>query len=68
VALLAALLEKLCDQSGPACLMAGAYAGTVVAMEVFVEGNEIAPVRISLEFCCTAKDCPSLIAVFQKDA
>jgi hypothetical protein len=48
--------------------MAGAYAGTVVAVEVFVEGNEIAPVRISLEFCCTAKDCPSLIAVFQKDA
>ena len=36
-ALFAALLYKLRDQTGPACLMARPNAGAVVAVEVLVE-------------------------------
>ena len=41
--------ENLGDQAGPARLMAGSTAATVIAMEVFVEGDQIAPVRVSIE-------------------
>ena len=68
VALLAALLKKLRDQAGPACLMAGAHTRAIVAMEVFVEGDQVMPVRIGLEFFGSAKDRPSLIGIFQEDA
>src|SRR6266511_514211 len=47
--LLPALLEKLGDEPRPAGLVAGADAGTVVAVKVLVEGNQAAPVRVSLE-------------------
>src|SRR6185369_7788533 len=43
--LFAALLQEFGNETSPASLVAGAYAGTIVAMEVFVEGNQIAPVR-----------------------
>src|SRR5689334_18742724 len=46
------------DQTGntarPSGLMAGADAGAIVAMEVFVEQDQISPVGIVLEFLCTA--------------
>src|SRR5438046_6366097 len=38
------------DDTGPAGLMARAETGAVVAVEVFVEQDEIAPVRVFLEF------------------
>ena len=30
--------DQLCDDTGPACLVAGAKARAIVAMEIFVEG------------------------------
>ena len=47
--LFSALLQQLGDQAGPAGLMAGAEPGAVVAVEVFVEQDQVAPVRIGLE-------------------
>src|SRR6184192_2750339 len=47
--LLAALLEELGDEAGPARLVARADAGAVVAVEVLVEQNHVAPVRVALE-------------------
>jgi hypothetical protein len=38
------------DDAGPTGLMAGAEAGPVVAVEVLVEQDEVAPVRIFLNF------------------
>jgi hypothetical protein len=37
------------DDPGPAGLMAGTQAGPVVAVEVLVEQDEVAPVRVFLE-------------------
>ncbi len=68
VALFAALLKKFGDEAGPACLVASAYAGAVIAMEVFMEGDQISPVRIILKFLGSTKDRPPLIGVFQEDA
>src|SRR5690242_17265259 len=63
-----ALLQKFRDEAGPAGLVARTDARTVVAMEVFVEGNQVAPVRIILEFRGRAKDRPSFVGVSQEDA
>ena len=43
------LPDHLRDEGGPAGLMAGAHTGTVITVEVLVEENVIAPVRIVLE-------------------
>src|SRR5271169_2016686 len=43
---LAALLQHLGDQRGPACLVTGSDAGATVAMEVLVEQDEVAPVLV----------------------
>ena len=37
------------DEGGPASLMAGPHAGTVVTIEVFVEEDVVPPMRIVLE-------------------
>src|SRR5439155_10560490 len=37
------------DEAGPAGLMAGADAGAIVAMKIFVKKNEVLPVRIALK-------------------
>src|SRR5438874_1175276 len=47
---IAGLLDQFCDQAGPSGLVAGAESGAVVAMEVFVELDEISPMRVRLEF------------------
>src|SRR6266545_3268925 len=66
--LLPALLEKLGDEPRPAGLVAGADAGTVVAVKVLVEGNQAAPVRVSLEDLRPAVDRPAAIRSRQEDA
>src|SRR5690242_19138778 len=48
--------------------MAGANAGAIVAVKVFVKGNQIEPGRIGLEFCSGAENRPLLVHVFQADA
>src|SRR6516165_8915772 len=46
----AALFNQLGNEGRPAGLVAGANACTVVAMKVLVEVDQVAPVRILLEF------------------
>ena len=53
-----ALLNQLGDQAGPSGLMTGAYAGSVIAVEVFVEQIRSLPMRIGLEFLVAAEDRP----------
>ena len=56
------------DDAGPSGLVAGAETGAVVAVEVLVEQEEIAPVRILLELPRAAVDGPPALAVLQEDA
>jgi hypothetical protein len=42
-------LDEFSNKSGPAGLVAGAQPGTIVAMEVFIEEDVVAPVGIALE-------------------
>src|SRR5262245_62125362 len=49
------------NDAGPSGLMAGAQAGAVVAVEVLVEQDQIAPVRVVLEFLRPAVDRPAAI-------
>ena len=56
------------DDPGPAGLMAGAEAGAVVAVEVFVELKVIAPVRIVLEFLDAAVDRTPAVFVLEENA
>ena len=46
---LGAMLQVACDERGPAGLMAGAEAAAVFAVEIFVEQDEIPPVRVAGE-------------------
>src|SRR5437763_1315555 len=55
------------DNAGPAGLMAGAEAGPVVAVEVFVKEDEVAPVGILLEFPGPAVDWSSAVRAFEED-
>src|SRR4051812_17274945 len=48
--------------------MAGAQAGAVVAVEVLVEEDQVAPVRVFLELACPAVDRPPAALVLQEDA
>src|SRR5215472_17114230 len=41
-----ALLEQFGDEAGPAGLMTGADPSAIVAVEIFIEQKQIAPVRI----------------------
>jgi hypothetical protein len=62
------LLDQFCDQSGPTRLVARADAGAVVAVEVFVEWDQIAPVRVVLEFFRAAENRSSLIHIAKKES
>lgn len=64
MSLFSRLLNQLCNKGRPPRLMARANAGSVVSMEVFIEGNRVAPERILLEFRCAAEDGtpPGLVA------
>ena len=60
-------LEKIRYHSRPPGLMAGAYTAPAITMEVLVERNVIAPVRIVLKGRTGAKDRPAALLVKQKD-
>ncbi len=62
------LLKEFCDEPSPAGLMAGANAGPVVPMKVFIEEDVVAPVRIALESVLGAEDGPSPGVIAQEDA
>jgi hypothetical protein len=56
------------DQRGPASLVTGANARTVITVEVFVEQDQIAPVRVRLKLFRSAIDRPPSILVAKEDA
>src|SRR5262245_31808352 len=55
------------DNAGPAGLVAGAEAGAVVAVEVLVEEDVVAPVRVVLELLGAAVDRPTAAGVAPED-
>src|SRR5689334_23128117 len=55
------------DDPGPTGLVAGADAGAVVAVEVFVKENVVAPVGIVLELARAAIDGSMPVLVFEED-
>src|SRR5262245_45306349 len=61
-------LDEPRDDARPAGLVAGADARAVIAVEEFVEQDQVAPVRISLEFLGRAVDWPLACFVAQEDA
>src|SRR5712692_5696691 len=65
--LLTALFNQFCDQTGPAGLMASADPGAIVAVEVFVEKDQIAPVRIALKELGAARHGPAAIRIAEKN-
>src|SRR5215469_12351620 len=61
-------LDQTRNQSGPAGLMARAEARTVVAVEVLVEEDVVAPVRVGLKLLRAAVDSTTALGVTQEDA
>src|SRR5271169_976789 len=59
--LLSALLDQFGDQSSPASLVTRADACAIVGMEIFVEEEQIFPVRIALEDFGAAGDRPPAV-------
>ena len=61
---LSLLLDQRCDQAGPARLVAGAHAASVISVEILIERDVVTPVRVSLEVLHVPKDRspPLLIA------
>ena len=53
------------DQAGPARLVAGAQPGAIVAVEVFMKKDEVAPVRVLLKLPDTAVDRTPAVLVPQ---
>src|SRR5258707_6277143 len=60
-------LDEFGHESCPAGLVTGAQPGTIVAMEVFVEVDVVAPERIVLELFRAAVDGSSAIRVAQEN-
>ena len=60
-------LEQIRDHSRPAGLMAGADTAPAITVEVLVERNVFAPMRIVLKGRSGAKDGPAALLVTQKD-
>src|SRR6516225_7463454 len=54
-----ALLDHLGHKSGPPSLVACSNSRAVIAMKVFMELNEVAPLRVALKFAQTAVDGPA---------
>ena len=55
------LLNQLRYQTCPTCLMARADASAGIAVEIFIEGNVIAPVRVILECFVSPKNSAASI-------
>src|SRR5512147_1245610 len=64
---LAALLKELGHETCPARLVGRADAAPVVAVEILVEENQVAPVRVALEARVAAVGGPVAVAVTQEE-
>src|SRR5262249_43555105 len=62
------LADELGHDAGPSGLVARTEAGARVAMEIFVERDEVAPVRIGLELLPIAVDGPPPVRVEGEEA
>ena len=61
-------IDESCNETRPSCLMASTYSSAVVAMEVLVKENVIAPVWILLELLCIAEHRSLPFLVEEEDA
>src|SRR5579872_1159548 len=66
--LFSSLLKQICDQSCPARLVAGTDTCAVITVEVLVEQQEVAPVRVILKCFNAAMNRPQPIFVAQENA
>jgi hypothetical protein len=66
-ALFATLLQEFGHQRGPTRLMTGADASAVIAVEVFVKQDQIAPMRIVLKRFRPAVDWPAAVGIPKED-
>src|ERR1700676_2385362 len=64
----AQLLDQLRDQSGPSGLVRGADPGAVVAVEVFVEEEQIAEASIGLKLRRRTVEGPASVRSAREDA
>src|SRR5215218_5155380 len=60
--------EHLRDETCPPGLVAGAASAAGVAVEVFMEEHELAPVRVVVEEHVAAVHCPRAIGLSHKDS
>jgi L-rhamnose isomerase len=61
-------LQEFGDQAGPAGLMVGPQTRAVIAVEILVEQDIVAPVRVGLKFIYSAINRAASFAVLQKNA
>ena len=61
-------LDQASHAAGPARLTAGSYPGTVVAVEVFVEQDQVSPARIGLELGRAAVNGAAPVWVTREDS
>ena len=66
-ALLPRLLNQFRHQSRPSSLMAGPDTGTVVPMEIFIEQDVIAPMRIVLQSIRSAEHRTFPLGILEED-
>jgi hypothetical protein len=62
------LFNQFGYESRPACLVACANAGSVVAMKVFVKIDVVSPFGVRLEFLETSEDWPLPVIRTQENA
>src|SRR5215472_17198806 len=63
----AALLQQFCRQAGPPGLMTGSDAGTTIAVEIFVEKNQVAEVGVGLKLLHASINRTPPPLIFQED-
>ena len=63
---IATLLQKLGDQARPAGLMARSYSGSIVAVELFIEQHQVAPMWIFAVMVLSAMDGSRVLIVAQE--
>src|SRR5208337_2670472 len=61
-------LDQLRNQSCPSRLVTRSEPGAVISMEILVEQDVVAPVRVGLEFLRSTVDRPPATLVAQEDA
>jgi hypothetical protein len=65
---LAVFLQQHGDQAGPAGLVAGAQAIAVIAMKIFIEQDQLAPVRVRQEQRLVAVERAAALLDAQEEA